>query len=108
MLREVRKSGCGPIRALELPLEFRLTAALSRSGLLTVRIDTDPEFSFQPPVSLFEQSDYDHFTRTSYDVAPDGRFLMIEVGEEQPVGDQTQINVVLNWFEELNRLIPVE
>ena len=40
-----------------------------------------------------------------YDVSPDGqRFLMLE-----PVVSQTgatQINVVLNWFEELKRLVP--
>ncbi len=39
-----------------------------------------------------------------YDVAPDGqRFVMIKESEEQQVG---QINVVLNWFEELKRLVP--
>lgn len=37
----------------------------------------------------------------NYDVAPDGRFLMIQ-GEGAP----TQVNVVLNWFEELKRLVP--
>ena len=42
----------------------------------------------------------------NYDVSPDGqRFLMLkpnEAGEAAP----TQINVVLNWFEELKRLVP--
>ncbi|MEE8350401.1 MAG: hypothetical protein V3R94_12570, partial [Acidobacteriota bacterium] len=38
-----------------------------------------------------------------YDISPDGqRFLMIK--EEE--GQQDQINVVLNWFEELKRLVP--
>ena len=39
------------------------------------------------------------------DIAPDGqRFLMIQpVEPEQP---PTQINVVLNWFEELKRRVP--
>ena len=42
-----------------------------------------------------------------YDVAPDGqRFVMIKVSEEQEaVG---QINIVLNWFEELKRLVPTD
>ncbi len=40
----------------------------------------------------------------SYDVAPDGRFLMLQL----PEAEFTQINVVLNWFEELKRLVPTE
>ena len=36
-----------------------------------------------------------------YDVAADGRFLMVQpVEPEQPA---TEINVVLNWFDELKR-----
>jgi len=39
-----------------------------------------------------------------YDISPDGkRFLMMKEGLIQ---QQTQINVVLNWFEELKRLVP--
>lgn len=38
-----------------------------------------------------------------YDISPDGqRFLMIE--EEQ--GERAPIHVILNWFEELKRLVP--
>jgi len=37
-----------------------------------------------------------------YDISPDGqRFVMVK--EE---GRETQIHVVLNWFEELKRLVP--
>jgi hypothetical protein len=41
----------------------------------------------------------------SYDVGPDGRFLMIRPSAEElapPV-----VHVVLNWFEELKRRVPV-
>ena len=41
---------------------------------------------------------------TNYDVAPDGRFVMIRV--EESSGATQQIIVVLNWFEELKRLVP--
>ena len=42
--------------------------------------------------------------RASYDVAPDGqRFVMITAESEL-----TQIVVVLNWFEELKRLVPTD
>ena len=38
-----------------------------------------------------------------YDVSPDGRFLMLK---EDTAQQQGRINVVLNWFEELKRLVP--
>lgn len=40
----------------------------------------------------------------NYDVAPDGnRFLVIERNVESI---PTEIHVVVNWFDELNRLVP--
>jgi hypothetical protein len=40
-------------------------------------------------------------------VRSDGqRFLMIKEGEQ--AASATQINVVLNWFEELKRLVPTQ
>ncbi len=40
-----------------------------------------------------------------YDISPDGkRFLMMK--EEETARDQSQINVILNWTEELKRLVP--
>jgi serine/threonine-protein kinase len=43
-----------------------------------------------------------------YDLAPDGRFLIIQSGQaETGVGTEPQIVVVQNWFEELRRLVPV-
>ena len=39
----------------------------------------------------------------NYDVSSDGRFLMVEPEENE---GPTQLYVVLNWFEELKRLVP--
>ena len=40
-----------------------------------------------------------------YDISPDGaRFLMMKEGNIEQ--EQAQINVVLNWFDELKRLVP--
>jgi len=61
-----------------------------------------PEFRSQPPEVLFEET-YVRRTRPSYDVASDGRFLMIQ--SANPEEGDTQIIVVLNWFEELKRLV---
>ena len=68
---------------------------------MAVNIETEPSFRASKPRVLFEGAYFD-----AYDVAPDGqRFLMVEPVE----GTQsTQINVVLNWLDELKRLVPVD
>ena len=69
--------------------------------MMAVEVNATPSgFSAGRPRVLFEGR-YEE----SFDVAPDGqRFLMIQsVEPEQPA---TQINVVLNWFEELRRRVP--
>ena len=44
-------------------------------------------------------------TYRNYDISPDGqRFLMMNM--KGPDGTRPKINVVLNWFEELKRLVP--
>ena len=66
-----------------------------------VDIGTNPSLRMTQPQVLFD-GDY----RSSYDVGPDGqKFLMIRsVDEPLP----TRINVVQNWFEELERLVPTD
>jgi hypothetical protein len=49
------------------------------------------------PVVLFERA------WQGYDVAPDGRFIAVVPDENTP---PTPAHVVLNWFEELRRLVP--
>ena len=45
--------------------------------------------------------------RHSYDISPDGKnFLMIKQSEEKT--EITELVVVLNWVEELKRLVPTE
>ena len=62
-------------------------------------------FSASTPKVLFEGRYEIGPPLTNYDVSPDGqRFLMIKSSEQQQA--PTQINVVLNWFEELRRKVP--
>ena len=75
--------------------------------MMAVPIATQPAFSAGKPAMLFE-GDYlsSPFPATgvTYDVSPDGqRFLMVK--EE---ASATQINVVVNWFDELKRLVPAK
>jgi eukaryotic-like serine/threonine-protein kinase len=81
-----------------------------RSGkkMMAVQITTQPAFAASKPTMLFER-DYaaSEFLATgiAYDVSPDGqRFLMVK--ESDQAAAATQINVVLNWFQELKRLAP--
>jgi Tol biopolymer transport system component len=80
-----------------------------RSGgkMMAVDIATQPGFTVGKPRMLFEgQYVPTPTTSPNYDVAPDGqRFLMLKP-VEQAQAAPTQINVVLNWFEELKRRVP--
>jgi len=80
-----------------------------RSGdkMMAVDIATQPGFAAGKPKVLFEgQYLPTPATFPNYDVAPDGqRFLMLKP-IEQAQAAPTQINVVLNWFEELKRRVP--
>jgi len=74
-----------------------------------VDISTDPTFAVGNPTLLFEGSYVGGpGSGRDYDVTPDGqRFLMVRVkGGEQAA--PTQMDVVLNWFEELKRLVPTD
>jgi hypothetical protein len=56
-----------------------------------------PEFNAGRPARVFDTRYWGNFY--SYDVARDGRFLMLKsVGQSQ-----ASMVVVLNWFEELKR-----
>jgi serine/threonine-protein kinase len=75
-----------------------------RSGeqLLVVSVQTKPSFSASTPRLLFERA-YWHSGR-DYDPAPDDRrFLFIK--ESEHAATPIQINVVLNWFDELKRTL---
>jgi len=63
--------------------------------LMAVAIDTAATFDFEPPNRLFES----HLRQPpSYDVAPDGRFVMITSAADPP------ISVILDWTELLRPL----
>ena len=75
--------------------------------MMAVAVTTKASFSAGKPKELFEGR-YARLGGTFpfYDVSPDGqRFLMLKPVEQEQV-DPTQINVVLNWTEELKRLVP--
>ena len=74
--------------------------------MMAVDIQTQPAFKAGTPRMLFERGGYLGGTGPDHDISPDGqRFLMIKQTEQAETA-LTQINVVLNWFEELKRRVP--
>ena len=74
-------------------------------ALWAVRIDTGDGPSVGAPRPLFEDTfALDNRGSPDYDVFPDGSFVFVE---RDPRPAPRQINMVLNWFEELKRLVPV-
>jgi len=73
--------------------------------LMKVDIKMAPEVEIGEPLSLFlTRLKLFGLGATQYDVSADGqRFLVNTLVEEQ---DTTPITLVLNWFEELKRLVP--
>jgi hypothetical protein len=71
--------------------------------MYAVAVTTVPSFAASSPTTLFDGPYIDSIGRW-YDVAPDGRFLMVKPGWLSAAQD-TPLNVVLNWFEELTRSV---
>lgn len=81
-----------------------------RSGnrMMAVDVELQPTFTVGKPRMLFQGEYFASvfpFTGTAYDVSADGqRFLMVKQTEQTAAA--VQMNVVVNWFEELKRRVP--
>ena len=73
--------------------------------MYAVDVDTAPRLRIGRPQLLFTGPFFEgRVYGRNYDVTPDGRrFLMVMDAQPESV---TQIRVVLNWFEELEQLVP--
>ncbi len=75
---------------------------LNSNKMMVVPVKTEPQFSPGKPKIMFEAS---AFELLYYDIMPDGqRFIMIDAGDHS--SPPTQLNIVLNWFEELKKKVP--
>ena len=76
--------------------------------MMVVAVETEPTFTVGRSQLVFE-GDYQmgimgSVGNTNYDLSADSRkFLMVKASEQEA---RPPINVVLNWFEELKRLVP--
>jgi Tol biopolymer transport system component len=79
---------------------------LEGGNVMAVSVDRERELRFGKPQTLLPGPPTDRWVEggTAYDVAPDGRFVMLKEARESP--ESTYLIVVENWFEELKRLVP--
>ena len=74
--------------------------------LMVVTVDTETELRIGQPRKLFDEPNMPpplSYPDGHYDVAPDGRFLMIS--EDESRNSPMKLVVVLNWLQELDRLM---
>jgi len=105
----------GPGRRLQVSTDGGFEPVWSRNGrelfyrrgnaMVAATVTTEPVFTAGSPRTLFKGTYIETDTGgAGYDVAADGRFLMVQpVEAPQPA---TSINLVLNWFDELKRTVP--
>ncbi len=72
--------------------------------VMAVEVAAGDRMTASQPRELFSGSYMATENRLDYDVAADGRLLMIKTPDEEK---PREITVVLNWFQELESLVPV-
>ncbi len=79
-------------------------------GMMVVPVETEPAFRVLGDAELlFDERYLLDGSRRTHDVSSDGqRFLMIKVNGAEPDGEAVgqRVGLVLNWFDELQRLVP--
>jgi Tol biopolymer transport system component len=81
-------------------------SSLDTRQILAVQVQSGTTLAAAPPTKLFEIAMQVSGGQRPYDIAPDGRFLIIRSGQETGVEAAPQIVYVPNWTEELKRLMP--
>jgi len=83
----------------------------NQNRLMIVDIRTSPTFSVGTPTAVLVDGTIHPIAQRNYDATPDGtRFIVVLPTSAGPVSTQRppEINVVLNWFEELRTRVPVK
>ena len=90
-------------------LFYRPDAGTGVRELRSVDVVTRPTFGFSNQQTLPIQGFNVVLGYRDYDMSPDGERLLMIFPADRPDGGEPvrpQINIVLNWFEELKRLVP--
>jgi len=77
--------------------------------MMSVDISYEPTLGAGTPRRLFQGPMLNGARARYYDVTADGeRFLVVERASDNVRRTVTEIHVVVNWFEELERLVPTD
>ena len=98
--------GSGPVWA---PNGSTLYYRGASGDMMAVPVTLEPMFTSGRPRTLFRFAGIYRMsgTATAYDIHPDGkRFIMVSERKDAAASPRNQVNIVLNWFEELRRLAP--
>ncbi len=91
-------------------LFYRPSAGVTRITLRSVDIVTEPAFAFSNEKTLPVEGFNVVIGYRDYDMSPDGERLLMVFPADQPDSGEParlQINIVLNWFEELKERVPM-
>jgi serine/threonine-protein kinase len=93
--------------------DYRPDLSITAGHLSAVEVRTQPAFSFGKPTPLpIGEGVQIGGTGRQYDITPDGKQFVVLLDASTPGGTRrpppSQINVVLNWSEELKRLVPTK
>ena len=79
---------------------------LNGNKVMSVAVETKPTFKAATPTLLFQNGSYVGIA--NYDVAPDGEHFVMISTQEDANAKPNELNVVLNWTEELKHRAPEE
>ena len=77
--------------------------------VVSVGVRTQPTVTFGVPVEVspkVPRPSLQTGASRGYDVLPDGRLLIVSPAGDQDSAAREELHVVINWFEELKRLVP--
>ena len=82
---------------------------LNGNEVIAVLVETEPTFKVVRSETLFEGSYFngDKVVGPLFDISPDGNRFIMSKQDETLLLIPREINVVLNWFEELKERVPV-
>ncbi|MGD8331496.1 MAG: protein kinase [Acidobacteriota bacterium] len=100
--------GRNPVWSRDGKRLFYSTSGVTSGGVLVADVTTDGGLSFSRPVPFIEASGGGDFDVGAYfDVSLSGdRLLAVARDDLSAVRAAAQVNVVLNWFEELKQRVP--
>ena len=104
--KEVRGGGAKPLWRRDGGELFYLAP---RGRMMAVPVQPGEAFAFGNAIELFSGDYYEESRGRTYDVTPNGeRFIMVKYQRNFSDSDHGEIIAVLNWTNELSRLVPIE